>query len=89
MGIVGRTGAGKSSLAGGLLRLVEAAEGGIWIDGVPIAQVGLHTLRSRVTIIPQVRPGVGWAEVGGVTGPSSDSLSLLARTPSCSLALCE
>ncbi|XP_070635819.1 ATP-binding cassette sub-family C member 6 isoform X1 [Bos indicus] len=53
VGIVGRTGAGKSSLAGGLLRLVEAAEGGIWIDGVPIAQVGLHTLRSRVTIIPQ------------------------------------
>lgn len=108
VGIVGRTGAGKSSLAGGLLRLVEAAEGGIWIDGVPIAQVGLHTLRSRVTIIPQVRPGEGWAEAGGVgrggrgghrwegwaevgggTGPSSDSLSLLARTPPCSLAPCE
>ncbi|KAF4015618.1 hypothetical protein G4228_006964 [Cervus hanglu yarkandensis] len=53
VGIVGRTGAGKSSLAGGLLRLVEAAEGGIWIDGVPIAQVGLHTLRSRITVIPQ------------------------------------
>uniref|UniRef100_A0A8D1AI82 ATP binding cassette subfamily C member 6 n=1 Tax=Sus scrofa TaxID=9823 RepID=A0A8D1AI82_PIG len=53
VGIVGRTGAGKSSLAGGLLRLLEAAEGGIWIDGVPIAQVGLHTLRSRITIIPQ------------------------------------
>ncbi|XP_063082695.1 ATP-binding cassette sub-family C member 6 [Cavia porcellus] len=53
VGIVGRTGAGKSSLAGGLLRLQEAAEGGIWIDGVPIAQVGLHTLRSRITIIPQ------------------------------------
>uniref|UniRef100_A0A8C5XQM1 ATP-binding cassette sub-family C member 6 n=1 Tax=Microcebus murinus TaxID=30608 RepID=A0A8C5XQM1_MICMU len=53
VGIVGRTGAGKSSLAGGLLRLQEAAEGGIWIDGVPIAHVGLHTLRSRITIIPQ------------------------------------
>ncbi|XP_005391138.1 PREDICTED: multidrug resistance-associated protein 6 [Chinchilla lanigera] len=53
VGIVGRTGAGKSSLAGGLLRLQEAAEGGIWIDGVPIDQVGLHTLRSRITIIPQ------------------------------------
>ncbi|XP_004691800.1 PREDICTED: multidrug resistance-associated protein 6 [Condylura cristata] len=53
VGIVGRTGAGKSSLAGGLLRLVEAAEGGVWIDGVPIAHVGLHTLRSRITIIPQ------------------------------------
>ncbi|XP_035876784.1 multidrug resistance-associated protein 6 isoform X1 [Phyllostomus discolor] len=53
VGIVGRTGAGKSSLAGGLLRLLEAAEGGIWIDGVPIVHVGLHTLRSRITIIPQ------------------------------------
>uniref|UniRef100_A0A667HVU3 ATP binding cassette subfamily C member 6 n=1 Tax=Lynx canadensis TaxID=61383 RepID=A0A667HVU3_LYNCA len=53
VGIVGRTGAGKSSLAGGLLRLLEAAEGGIWIDGVPITHVGLHTLRSRITIIPQ------------------------------------
>uniref|UniRef100_A0A2K6H0T0 ATP-binding cassette sub-family C member 6 n=1 Tax=Propithecus coquereli TaxID=379532 RepID=A0A2K6H0T0_PROCO len=53
VGIVGRTGAGKSSLAGGLLRLQEAAEGGIWIDGVPIANVGLHMLRSRVTVIPQ------------------------------------
>ncbi|XP_037671061.1 multidrug resistance-associated protein 6 isoform X3 [Choloepus didactylus] len=53
VGIVGRTGAGKSSLARGLLRLLEAAEGGIWIDGVRIADVGLHTLRSRVTIIPQ------------------------------------
>uniref|UniRef100_A0A8C5LAH4 ATP-binding cassette sub-family C member 6 n=1 Tax=Jaculus jaculus TaxID=51337 RepID=A0A8C5LAH4_JACJA len=53
VGIVGRTGAGKSSLAGGLLRLQEAAEGSVWIDGVPIAHVGLHTLRSRITIIPQ------------------------------------
>nr|XP_051703448.1 ATP-binding cassette sub-family C member 6 [Oryctolagus cuniculus] len=53
VGIVGRTGAGKSSLAGALLRLQEAAEGGIWIDGVPIAHVGLHKLRSRITIIPQ------------------------------------
>nr|KAF6488609.1 ATP binding cassette subfamily C member 6 [Molossus molossus] len=53
VGIVGRTGAGKSTLAGSLLRLLEAAEGGVWIDEVPIAHVGLHTLRSRVTIIPQ------------------------------------
>lgn len=87
VGIVGRTGAGKSSLAGGLLRLLEAAEGGVWIDGVPIAHVGLHTLRSRITIIPQVRPGTGRAEVGAWPGPSSDPLPLLARTPSCSPAL--
>ncbi|XP_077629375.1 ATP-binding cassette sub-family C member 6 [Crocuta crocuta] len=53
VGIIGRTGAGKSSLAGGLLRLLEAAEGGIWIDGVPVTHVGLHTLRSRITVIPQ------------------------------------
>eukprot|EP00073_Rattus_norvegicus_P043259 XP_017445258.1 PREDICTED: multidrug resistance-associated protein 6 isoform X1 [Rattus norvegicus] len=53
VGIVGRTGAGKSSLTWGLLRLQEATEGGIWIDGVPITDMGLHTLRSRITIIPQ------------------------------------
>ncbi|XP_074063556.1 ATP-binding cassette sub-family C member 6 isoform X2 [Macrotis lagotis] len=53
VGIVGRTGAGKSSLTISLLRLIEAAEGGIWIDGVDISQVGLHALRSKITIIPQ------------------------------------
>ncbi|XP_072454177.1 ATP-binding cassette sub-family C member 6 isoform X2 [Notamacropus eugenii] len=53
VGIVGRTGAGKSSLIISLLRLIEAAEGGIWIDGVNISQVGLHALRSKITIIPQ------------------------------------
>ncbi|XP_025025911.1 multidrug resistance-associated protein 6 isoform X2 [Python bivittatus] len=53
VGIVGRTGAGKSSLAMGLLRLVEAAEGEIVIDGVNIAQMGLHNLRSKITIVPQ------------------------------------
>uniref|UniRef100_A0A8C5NA28 Multidrug resistance-associated protein 1 n=1 Tax=Gouania willdenowi TaxID=441366 RepID=A0A8C5NA28_GOUWI len=53
VGIVGRTGAGKSSLTLGLFRIIEAAEGHIFIDGVDIAKVGLHDLRSRVTIIPQ------------------------------------
>lgn len=55
MGIVGRTGAGKSSLTLGLFRIIERAEGHIFIDGVDIAQLGLHELRSRITIIPQVR----------------------------------
>lgn len=54
VGIVGRTGAGKSSLTLGLFRIIEAAEGHIFIDGVDIAKLGLHELRSRITIIPQV-----------------------------------
>ncbi|XP_034047298.1 multidrug resistance-associated protein 1-like [Thalassophryne amazonica] len=53
VGIVGRTGAGKSSLTLGLFRIIEAAEGHILIDGTDIAQLGLHDLRSRITIIPQ------------------------------------
>ncbi|KAM6249916.1 ATP-binding cassette sub-family C member 6 [Porphyrio hochstetteri] len=53
IGVTGRTGAGKSTLAVGLLRLVEAAEGAILIDGLDIAQLGLHDLRSNVTVVPQ------------------------------------
>lgn len=54
IGIVGRTGAGKSSLTNCLFRIMEAAEGHIIIDGIDISTLGLHTLRSRLTIIPQV-----------------------------------
>ncbi|KAI7815048.1 ABC subfamily C member [Rhyzopertha dominica] len=53
VGIVGRTGAGKSSLTLSLFRIIEASEGEISIDGVNIAGLGLHSLRSRLTIIPQ------------------------------------
>lgn len=53
VGIVGRTGAGKSSLTLALFRIIESAGGKIVIDGQDISKLGLHALRSRLTIIPQ------------------------------------
>lgn len=53
IGIVGRTGAGKSSLTLALFRIIEAAHGSIFIDGENIGLLGLGKLRSRLTIIPQ------------------------------------
>ena len=52
MGVVGRTGAGKSSIIQSLFRLAEN-EGQIFIDGIDIGAIGLHDLRKKISIIPQ------------------------------------
>ena len=53
IGVVGRTGAGKSTISLSLFRIMEPASGTLVIDGVNIREIGLHDLRNRLTIIPQ------------------------------------
>ncbi|KAG5983517.1 hypothetical protein E4U55_007983 [Claviceps digitariae] len=53
IGVIGRTGAGKSSLTLALFRFLEARSGQVKIDGIDISKIRLHDLRSRLAIIPQ------------------------------------
>lgn len=53
IGVIGRTGAGKSSLMQAIFRIVELDAGSISIDGRDLSRMGLFDLRSRIAIIPQ------------------------------------
>ena len=53
VGIVGRTGAGKSTISLALTRIVEIEKGSIKIDGINISEMSLKLLREKITIIPQ------------------------------------
>jgi ATP-binding cassette subfamily C (CFTR/MRP) protein 4 len=54
VGVVGRTGSGKSTVVQTLFRLLETEQGRILVDGVDISKLGLHTLRTRMSVLPQV-----------------------------------
>lgn len=54
IGVVGRTGAGKSTICLSLSRIVEIAGGCITVDGINITELPLNELRKRITVIPQV-----------------------------------
>lgn len=53
IGVVGRTGAGKSTICLCLSRILEATAGSISVDGIDISKLNLVDLRSRITVIPQ------------------------------------
>jgi ABC-type multidrug transport system fused ATPase/permease subunit len=73
MGVVGRTGSGKTTLSRLVLRLVEVSAGTLRLGGVPIQDIPLATLRRRVAMIPQ--------EVELFSGTVRDNVTLFDPTP--------
>jgi ABC-type multidrug transport system fused ATPase/permease subunit len=59
VGVVGRTGAGKSSMALALFRALEAEQGKILIDDIDVGLIGLHDLRENVVMVPQGKHFLG------------------------------
>jgi ABC-type multidrug transport system fused ATPase/permease subunit len=74
VGIVGRTGSGKTTLSRLVLRLVEATNGTLRLGGVPIGDIPFSELRRRVALIPQ--------EVELLSGTVRDNVTLFDETPS-------
>ncbi len=73
VGVIGRTGSGKTTLSRLLLRLVEATAGELRLSGVPIAEIPMTELRRRVALIPQ--------EVELFTGSVRDNVALFDPAP--------
>jgi ATP-binding cassette, subfamily B, bacterial len=73
VGVVGRTGSGKTTFSRLVLRLVEATEGTVALGGVPIAEIPLAELRRRVALVPQ--------EVELFEGTIRDNVTLFDPAP--------
>jgi ATP-binding cassette, subfamily B, bacterial len=73
VGVVGRTGSGKTTFSRLLLRLVEATDGSVALGGVPIAEIPLAELRRRVALVPQ--------EVELFEGTIRDNVTLFDPSP--------
>lgn len=95
-GIVGATGCGKSSLTLALLRIIDAHEGGIYVDGRNLADTDIEAIRRRMTLVPQ---GALLALCGGAAATDKAqircsslaacaiiwTLSTITKTPSCGM----